>query len=631
LQRALRGDLDSIVLKALRKEPQRRYLSVEQMAEDIRRHLQALPVRAAPDSISYRARKFVRRHRAAVTAIGLIVFAVIAGALATLREARIAAANARRAEQRFTDVRKLANSLMFEIHDSIEELPGSISARRLIVQRSLEYLDRLSQESAGDVSLQRELADAYERIGLVHGDPRGSNLGDINGARDSFFKAFTIRQKIMRSVANPTAADRLALASSYREMCAISSTYLGQIGAALDYCGQAVAGAEALYKEQPNDPKIRTELAKDYESTGLVCGEGGTSGNAADWYTALDNHRKALDLVAKLARERQDDLDLKAWQASLTNLAADDLFGIGHVSQAIPLYRQAAVTFEELIKKSNKARLRDSLTFTYQRMGDMLLVAGRFEQSIVFYRKQLAIAEDMVATDPKSVSYRTGLVASRATYGHALWRAGHVQQSLETFDRALAELAETHQQDSLAVGLDATLRLWMAGALEKKRDINGALRNYLSARDYYSGVCAADPKNVEDCLSFAGVLDRIGRIHVQRGQLDDALAEYQQALAIAEPPSVAPKPNVEAVYTVVNVYFGLGEVQVALAGKAASNSARTEQRKQACSWYQKSRSAFQRIPEWLPITPDEYDSRPAKDIEDRLSRCESAADTHRSQ
>jgi len=66
LSRRLRGDLDLIVLKALRKEPQRRYVSVEQMAEDIRRHLQALPIAAAPDSIAYRARKFVRRHRAAL-------------------------------------------------------------------------------------------------------------------------------------------------------------------------------------------------------------------------------------------------------------------------------------------------------------------------------------------------------------------------------------------------------------------------------------------------------------------------------------------------------------------------------------------------------------------------------------
>ena len=141
----------------LAKEPQRRYASVEQMAEDIRRHLEGLPVQAAPDSLSYRARKFVFRHKAAVAAAALIAIAILGGAFATLREARIAAAHQRRAEERFNDVRKLANSLMFEIHDSIRDLPGSTSARRLLVTRAQEYLDNLSAQSNGDPSLQREL------------------------------------------------------------------------------------------------------------------------------------------------------------------------------------------------------------------------------------------------------------------------------------------------------------------------------------------------------------------------------------------------------------------------------------------------------------------------------------------
>ncbi len=182
LHRRLNGDLDTIVLHALRKEPERRYASVEQFAEDIRRHLEGLPVTASRGSWRYRAGKFAIRHKLGVAATTVILLAVLGAVTATVREARIAAANQRRAEQRFNDVRKLAGSLMFEIHDSIAGLPGATPARKLIVQRSLEYLDSLSHEAAGDVSLQRELANAYERIGLVQGDPNGSNLGDIDGA-----------------------------------------------------------------------------------------------------------------------------------------------------------------------------------------------------------------------------------------------------------------------------------------------------------------------------------------------------------------------------------------------------------------------------------------------------------------
>src|SRR4029077_8739122 len=100
------------------------------------------------------------------------------------------------AERRFNDVRKLANSLIFEVHDSIKDLPGSTPARKLLVSRALEYLDSLSQEAKGDRSLQGELAAAYEKIGDVQGMPREANLGDTVGAEESYRKALAIRESL---------------------------------------------------------------------------------------------------------------------------------------------------------------------------------------------------------------------------------------------------------------------------------------------------------------------------------------------------------------------------------------------------------------------------------------------------
>src|SRR5579872_5060411 len=197
LRRRLSGDLDMIVLQAMRKDPHRRYASVEQFAEDIRRHLDGRPVAARRDSWKYRAGKFAARHKLTVAASAIVIVAVLGGVAATVREARIAAANERRAEQRFNDVRKLANSLMFEIHDAIRDLPGSTAARKLIVERALEYLDSLAQESRGDPSLQRELADAYKRIGDVQGGPFAANAGDTVAALKSYQKALAIRQALL--------------------------------------------------------------------------------------------------------------------------------------------------------------------------------------------------------------------------------------------------------------------------------------------------------------------------------------------------------------------------------------------------------------------------------------------------
>jgi eukaryotic-like serine/threonine-protein kinase len=176
LRRRLAGDLDNIVLKALRKEPARRYASAEQLSEDIQRYLDGLPILARADTFHYRTGKFIKRHKASVGAAAMVFLTLVAGLFFTIREARIAEAQRARAERRFNDVRKLARDLMLDVHDSIQYLPGATPARKLIIQDALEYLDSLAKEASGDSSLQRELAMAYEKVGDVQGWDVRSNL-----------------------------------------------------------------------------------------------------------------------------------------------------------------------------------------------------------------------------------------------------------------------------------------------------------------------------------------------------------------------------------------------------------------------------------------------------------------------
>ncbi len=185
-------EIDWITMMALRKEPARRYGSAQQMAEDITRYLEGRPVIAAPDSWSYRTSKFVRRRWGTVATTAGVIVALAAGATMTYCQAR-------RAERRFDDVRKLAGSVVGEIYDAIADLPGSTAPRQLLVSRSLEYLDSLAAEAGSDVSLQRELASAYEKIGDVQGNPYSANLGDVSGATATFQKLLAIRQAVYDS------------------------------------------------------------------------------------------------------------------------------------------------------------------------------------------------------------------------------------------------------------------------------------------------------------------------------------------------------------------------------------------------------------------------------------------------
>ena len=216
-------ELEWVLLKALRKEPDRRYASVDQLGDDLRRLQTGRPVRAAPDSRRYRARKFVGRHRTAVASTVFLCLSLATG-LATTRW------QAQRADRRFNDVRALARTFMFEVHDAVEKLPGSTSARRLLVSNALIYLDRLATDAEGDRSLQRELATSYEKMADVLGRPRSPNLGDLTGAVRAYRKAQALRERL------------LAIDPADLQLRRDLSTTATKMAPALYFVGEAAAG-----------------------------------------------------------------------------------------------------------------------------------------------------------------------------------------------------------------------------------------------------------------------------------------------------------------------------------------------------------------------------------------------------
>src|SRR5262249_43975555 len=141
------------------------------------------------------------RHTAAVVAAGIVAATLVAGVVVTAREAKIAESNRLRSQKRFEDVRKLSNSLIFEIHDSIETLPGATPARKLLLDRAVEYLDKLSSDAAGDADLQRELAWGYQRLAVIQGNSTESNLGNLDSALASDRKALVLFESVAK--ANP--------------------------------------------------------------------------------------------------------------------------------------------------------------------------------------------------------------------------------------------------------------------------------------------------------------------------------------------------------------------------------------------------------------------------------------------
>jgi non-specific serine/threonine protein kinase/serine/threonine-protein kinase len=218
--KSLGANLDNIIQMATRPEPDRRYSSAEALANDISRHLDNLPVIARGNTLKYRLSTFVARHTVAIAASALLAVALLGATVVSLYEAQAARSERVRAERRFNDARRLANSLMREIYGSIKDLPGATPARKLLVNKALEYLDGLSGDALSDTALEQELASAYALVSDVQGNPYNANLGDPVGGLESSRKALAIRLRL--SAAAPANADAVrAIAGSYVQMGAM--------------------------------------------------------------------------------------------------------------------------------------------------------------------------------------------------------------------------------------------------------------------------------------------------------------------------------------------------------------------------------------------------------------------------
>jgi non-specific serine/threonine protein kinase/serine/threonine-protein kinase len=414
LQRRLRGDLDNIVLKALRKEPERRYASVEQFSEDIRRHLEGLPVIARPDTFFYRSGKFVKRHKASVAAAITVVLTLIVGLAITVHETYIARAERAKAEQRFNDVRKLANSLLFEVHDAIQTLPGATPARKLIVDRALQYLDALAKEAKGDLSLQRELGAAYEKVGDVQGGFRSANLGDVPGSITSYRKSLAIRQAVVAADPENAAAERELITSHGKLSDALMG--VGDSAGSLDQLHQLLPIAERLSASDPKNLADRRNLALAYLDYGWK------RADAANWKTGVDDCRKAAAMLESLVAADPGDKRTRRVLALAYERIGDLLseYGRQH-AESLAMHQKALAIEDDLLKLDpQNTVLRRQKAWETVDIGDQLLAQGDGSGGLAKYREGLSTLQALSLADPKNVQFQKDTESVRAKIDAAL-------------------------------------------------------------------------------------------------------------------------------------------------------------------------------------------------------------------
>jgi non-specific serine/threonine protein kinase/serine/threonine-protein kinase len=543
LRRRLSGDMDNIVLMALRKEPQRRYASVEQFSEDIRRHLDGLPVIARTDTFGYRSVKFIKRHTAGVTAAALVVLSLTIGLAFALREAKFALNSASTMSGRWRI------SLIFDVHDPIADVPGTTSARKLIVDKAIHYLDSLSRESQGDLSLQRELAAGYKRIGDVQGNVWSANLGDSAGSLASYQKALEIRKAVL--AANPTnVTDAINLAQSLH--CVADSLVLkGETDKAWKYSQRSVETIEPLVNSHPNNLPVLQELAADYTSEASILAGNFNVSSLGDTANALVVRQKEVSVREKILQLDPNDANKGEFAKGLT-LLGDQFLLVGERHTAFDYYFRSQKMFEDLASGSTGREAQNRLYSVYNRIYTAQQANGNLPEELLNAQRALKIAQHLSQADPHDVYSRVSLVLS---YGNS----ADVLSSMHRFPAARSALAQaTAIIDPLVAsnptngefqGVEASTYVIAGDVFRRSQDYDRSLHDYQVALKIFSQIHLRDPSNVDAGLELAGAYNQLGKLLVLRGELDGAAEAFHKGLAISELQTTAQNPNEESLYS----------------------------------------------------------------------------------
>ena len=533
-------DLDTIVAKAMHKDPARRYVSAQQLAEDVRRFLDGRPVIARPDTWRYRAAKFVRRNVAGVVAASLVVASLAGGLAVAAWQARVARAERARAEQRFADLRRLANSLVFEVHDAIEPLAGATPARELVVTRALEYLDRLSGtvapgDGARDATLERELAAAYERIGRIQGNSYFQNLGNTAGGLASVRRALAIRERLAAALPADTLLQR-ELAASLREVGDLQYT-VDSLRAALASYERAAAILARVVAVAPRDTGHTREQALVEQRLGDVKGMEGFA-NLGDPHGASAHYARAIAIREALLAATPRDVERSVALGRVLLYGGMLARANGAADTALARLRRSVRLHEVGVKaKPGDAVYEHDLLAAYQGLQLILGDFGLHAEAARDLRRGVPMLEALAAADPRNVMAQRDLAVTLNALTRHLARAGDAPAAVVTGRRALAleeartaaDTGNAENRRDLAFSLQS-----LAEAQLGAGDARGAMataRRAMALQARAERDTAAAARELEDlAVSHAFV----GQAHTALGDPRAALAAHARAVALGE-------------------------------------------------------------------------------------------------
>jgi len=576
----LDSDLDNIVFAAMHKEPDRRYRSVDQLAEDIRRYLESRPIIARKDSLWYRAAKFARRQRFALGAAAAVLASLIGGIVIAFSQAHdakiarqaaeqnrdIAVSERQRAEDRLAQIVNMSDRSLSQVYALMERLPGALPARRELVSNTVTFLQDLSREAGGNQKLQLALAIAYSKLGDIEGDPDSSNIGDFAGAARSYRAAMTLigdpgrdadrlvlwvdlQDKISKVLPDlgdfDGAKGMLSRAIEYVESSRILSPatvkrLLGQLylslsratielPQAMELARKSLAAAEDAQRLAPADPAVQLLVSTAQTQVGFI-------------YVLLDDakasepfYSESLKIRERLAREYPNDLVYRrllrlSYEHYAALLADPEHVNLGRPDLARLYYEKARPMEEANAADSQNLLARFDYALFLLDSARIEQLPGSMEKSLAQLRKSAGIISELVRADPRIMRYRRAWSAAHAATGRRLGEMSRYPEAVAEYRRAFSinhPMLSSDPRNLVFVRDELKIETDLARLAERAGDRPTALQSSRDAVRYANQLGAAEL--AEANLTLAELHREFGECNIAADLARRVLSELPSA------------------------------------------------------------------------------------------------------
>lgn len=471
-------DLAAIIAKATADDPDARYLSTDALLDDVQRFRSDRPVTARNGGRAYLLGKFVSRQKFAVGAVAAIVLLLVGGLTASLigfGQARVAQAEA---EARFGEVREMANTLLFDIYDSAESVPGTTATRRMLAETGQRYLDALAADPDAPVDVRLEAGRGYARLADVMGGAGGGNLGLRDQALANYERADDILTALYEEhAANEEVALALANLRSQRAMTMAHITddyergieFARSIGSILDReCDDSdrctlvraqafiVEGENLHWQERPDDALVRYDralaeiegLSSDFRGT-----EEAVRAEARAYFLKsrafyaqedFDETVRQAGIAARLLIDLQDrGISSPAVERDLAGVEfvrGGTLNDLGRAREALPALNRAYSIMRRLVEADNEDM--GSLRLLAVAGGQRALTlasAGDYGQAIEGGQAALEIRQRLSRENSDQVGFFRDVAIQLKDLGDIYDRAGRRAESCRYWRRSIEQ------------------------------------------------------------------------------------------------------------------------------------------------------------------------------------------------